>query len=517
MSMEAADGVTRHLLRTALRLGGLGGWTLDVATGRMEVTEEYAGLLGYGREGFVESRGRLLSTVHPVERMGANRFFASVCAGEAPDEVSVRVRTAQGGYRWIRFAAEALARDQAGSPAAVVGIIQDVTAQKRGEDALRGRTALLQALLDRAPIMVLAADPQGKPAFANQCLVDTLGWTLQEIWTLHDPVAAFHPDPGARTVARDADAEGDGRWRVISTRTKEGADRLVSWAHVTLADGTRVAMGRDVTELVSYEEELRAVNQQLERRVEERTAELRAANKELGSFAHSVSHDLKGPLRAIGGLAAILEQDHGASLAGDGRHLLRQLRDQARRMGALIEDILTLCQAARTELRRQVLDSTALVTDIARRETRWDGSPAMVLHIGRLPAVSADPVLFGQIITNLVSNAVKFSRHVSRPALTISADPDGDWVTFHVADNGAGFDPGRAEWMFEPFERLHSVEEFDGTGIGLAIVRQAVERHGGRVWAEGAPGSGATVHFTLPAARENEGASASLERESPSG
>ncbi len=238
--------------------------------------------------------------------------------------------------------------------------------------------------------------------------------------------------------------------------------------------------------------------QELERRVLERTAQLDAANKDLEAFAYSVSHDLRAPLRAIDGFSLILLDDHGPALNVDGRRIAGVIRDEVKRMSALIDDILTFSRLGRATLHHAPIDMTALVESVYLMLTTPEQRARIDFTLADLIAVHGDLALLRQVWTNLVSNAIKFSSKVARPSIRIDCRVSDGEVIYSIRDNGAGFDMEYADKLFGVFHRLHRQEDFEGTGVGLAIVQRLVQRHGGRVWAESAVGKGATFFFTLP-------------------
>lgn len=259
------------------------------------------------------------------------------------------------------------------------------------------------------------------------------------------------------------------------------------------------SLEHEVAERERAEAELRRLNDELERRVAERTAQLEAANKELEGFSYSVSHDLRAPLRAVVGFSRMLIEDHGAQLDGEAQRKLDVIQGEAQRMGQLIDELLAFSRLGRKPLSIGDLDMTALVR--ATYESlggRHEAAARPDFRLGSLPRARGDRVLIGQVWANLLSNALKFSSKREQPVIEVNAASDEKEHIYFVRDNGAGFDPRYQSKLFGVFQRLHGSTEFPGTGVGLALVQRIVARHGGRVWAEGRPNEGATFYFTLP-------------------
>ncbi|HEX6996227.1 MAG TPA: ATP-binding protein [Gammaproteobacteria bacterium] len=257
-------------------------------------------------------------------------------------------------------------------------------------------------------------------------------------------------------------------------------------------------VGDRTTVLEQTQEELKTLNAELEQRVAARTAQLEAANKELESFSYSVSHDLRAPLRAIGGFAELLWSDHAADLNAEAQRKLGIIRSEAARMGALIDDLLAFSRLGRQSLQPADLDMAALVDNVFARLRSEAGGDRVELRVGRLPHACGDRALLEQVWVNLLSNAIKFSSKKDQPVVEVGAISEEHEHVYYVRDNGAGFDPRYQSKLFGVFQRLHDGTEFPGTGVGLALVQRIVLRHGGRVWADGKPGEGATFYFTLP-------------------
>jgi signal transduction histidine kinase len=259
-----------------------------------------------------------------------------------------------------------------------------------------------------------------------------------------------------------------------------------------------VALDHDFELMQAQRDVIQRLNADLERRVAERTAQIETSIKELEDFTYTVSHDLRTPLRAIGGFSRILEEDYGDKLDDEARRLIAVVRENTQRMGQLIDDLLTFSRLGRKPVAATSINMEALV----RSALAEIGAPAAAgrarIEIHPLPEAWGDPALIKQVWTNLLSNAIKFNGKRDQPLIEVSAHDDGADAVYCVKDNGAGFDMQYYAKLFGVFQRLHGNDEFPGTGVGLAIVRRIVSRHGGRVWAEGKVDEGAAFYFSLP-------------------
>jgi signal transduction histidine kinase len=259
-----------------------------------------------------------------------------------------------------------------------------------------------------------------------------------------------------------------------------------------------VRLQKRQAEIEQAHQQISSLNQGLERRVEERTSQLEEANKELASFSYSVSHDLRAPLRHVGAYVEMLRQESGAALTENGRRHLAVISQAARQMGNLIDDLLSFSREGRAELRRTLIRMEEPVNEVLHELKNDTEGRNIQWTIGALPQVFADWAMMKQVWMNLFSNAAKYTRHKERAEVNVGCRLKESEFEFYVRDNGAGFDMQYVDKLFGVFQRLHSEGEFEGTGIGLANVRRIVSRHGGRTWAEGKIGEGATFYFTLP-------------------
>lgn len=250
--------------------------------------------------------------------------------------------------------------------------------------------------------------------------------------------------------------------------------------------------------------ELNAHAADLEKRVKERTAQYEAANKELEAFSYSVSHDLRAPLRSVDGYVQILLEDYSTVLDEEGRRICNVISSSARHMGRLIDDLLSLSRAGRTEMNLLPLDIGSLAQSIYHELTTEAARAAIDIDIAPLPYAPADPILMRQVLVNLIGNAIKFSSKKEKTVIRIGYEDNQEETVYYIKDYGAGFDQQYAGKLFGVFQRLHSTKEFEGTGVGLAIVQRIIQRHGGRVWAQGKPNEGATFYFALKKEEHHE-------------
>lgn len=373
-------------------------------------------------------------------------------------------------------------------------------AERRG-DALRACEVQSRALFDAARDAILVVDDVGTVLDSNVAASALVGRERSSL--LRTCFIELCGDPtGTATrfakALRTASAGGE-----LRLRHSDGSSRDVEFSvAVDVLPGRHLLVLRDVTERKRFEEEIRRLNSTLDLRVRERTAALEALNRELESFSYSVSHDLRSPLRHINGYSDLLRKSATGSLDPKAARYLETIVDAAHRASTLVDELLAFARMGRVEMRNCEIDMGTLVgevrTEVEReaegRDVRW--------YVGPLPRVRGDAAMLKLAVRNLLSNALKYSRPRPVAEIRIEAERVGEEFVFRVRDNGVGFDMSAADSLFGVFKRLHSDDQFEGTGIGLANVRRIVERHGGRTWADSRLGEGATFSFSIPDRRE---------------
>lgn len=464
-------------------------------------------IIGYRAE---EILGRSYSCLFPAveteQRLAERALEATVKHG----------RTEQEGWRirrdGTRFLASTVitALPQTGGPLRGFAVImRDETERRLAAEELRQSAARHTAIVESAIDAIISLDHEGYVREWNSAAVRLFQYSREDavgrkidtliaapaLLQLYQQGLAQYLVTGAGSLI--------GRPIEMTARRADGSEFSIELGISRIPGSTPAlfsAVIRDITAHKTAAEEVRRLNAELERRVQDRTAELETANHELESFSYSVSHDLRAPLRHITGFVSMLKARGDARLDAESRELLQGIATAADRMTRLIEALLTFSRTGRTDLHKQCVSLDQLLRSVKAEFQEEARGRKVDWRIEPLPDVEGDAELLRQVLVNLLSNALKYTRPRPVPRIEIGARREGANIICHVRDNGVGFDARYIDKLFGVFQRLHRANEFEGTGIGLATARLIIQRHGGKIWAEGVPDQGATFYFSLPAA-----------------
>ncbi|MDB5808348.1 MAG: sensor hybrid histidine kinase [Betaproteobacteria bacterium] len=380
--------------------------------------------------------------------------------------------------------------------------IFDITSRKEAAHKRKQDNAFLDSVIENIPNMLFIKDAVDlKFIRINKAGQRLLGYTQQEVAGKSD-FDFFAEEEARRFTAKDREVIDGGVLADIAEETihtRGGETRILHTQKIPVNDGSGkplylLGISEDVTERKRAQEQIIKLNADLE----QHAFQLEVANKELESFSYSVSHDLRTPLRAVDGYSQMLSEDYADKFDDEGRRLLGIIRASSQKMSALIDDLLAFSRLGRKPVTAAAVDMRALLAEIVSSVEPAAGQKKPLIEVAPMPDVNCDRALIAQVWMNLLTNAVKFTRDKPAPRIEVGVQHQADKFTFWVKDNGAGFDMQYYRKLFGVFQRLHSDDEFPGTGVGLAIVQRIVTRHGGQVWAEGKIDEGAAFFFTLP-------------------
>ncbi|HUE83352.1 MAG TPA: PAS domain S-box protein [Pyrinomonadaceae bacterium] len=389
----------------------------------------------------------------------------------------------------------------------------DITERLRAERELVEQRAFLRQIIDLNPSFIFAKDREGRFTLVNESLASAYGTSVTDLVGKSDAdfnanaaeVASFRRDDlEVLDTCRDkfipeekiTDSQGHKRWLQTFKRPLIGADGKANQL---------LAVATDITDRKKAAEKIRKLNEELEKRVSERTAQLEAANNELEAFSYSVSHDLRAPLRAMHGFSRILLETFATELPAEVKRYLNLISSNAGQMGHLIDDLLAFSRIGRQPMKIQSVAPAEVVKQVLSELDVDRQGRNIDVELGELPEVQADPALLKQVYANLLSNAFKYTRQREQARIEVGSENNGRETFYYVRDNGAGFDMRFADKLFGVFQRLHRAEEFEGTGVGLATAQRIVNRHGGRIWGQGEVDAGATFYFTLQGGNSHDG------------
>lgn len=494
-------------LRLALIAANQGLYDLDVQTGAATVSPEYAKILGYDPATFVETNAQWVARLHPADRAATTSKFRAFIEGEIPFYAAeFRQQTATGDWKWILSLGKIVAWDTDGKPLRMIGTHTDITARKQAEETLRERETKYRTLFDNMTQGVFYQRADGVLEDINEAALDIFGLTRADLvtrtsqspeWRVYNEAGAALP--GDQHPSMAALLSGKPIRQVVGVFNPQ--KQAIVWLDISAIPQFRANEAHPFQVFVTVHDITE--RKQTEKRLRKAMEDLKRSNTELEQFAYVASHDLQEPLRGVAGMVQLLQQRYQGQLDAKADLYITHAVEGATRMQALINDLLTFSRVdTRAKAFEPVSAEAALNTALINLGLTIREHHATITH-DPLPTVIADTSQLTQLFQNLLSNAIKFHGDAA-PVIHIGIDQLANEWRFWVRDNGIGIEPAYFTRIFEVFQRLHTRKLYPGTGIGLAICKKIVERHGGRIFVESEPASGSTFFFTIPQRRSHD-------------
>lgn len=529
--------------RTLFEQAAIGVAILDTRTGRyLDINQKYCDLLGYTKEEMLERTFQSV-TASKYDKLNIQKNKALLEGKIKEYSLEKKYIKKDGSEIWGHLIASPLWETQKeNGEYQHIAVVSDITERKNAELALRTSEKKFREVVENLSegyynITIDGTILDHNPAFASLMGYPSdhvlIGESVLPIWQdvgerqqyldelfKHGSISSYqikakrkNGQPSTLLISAHLIREEDGTpVRIegvvldITARIEQEEKILATQKELQRlldeADQSRRALLNIVEDQKQAQMEIKRLNKDLEERVAKRTAQLRASNEELESFAYSISHDLRAPLRAIDGYSLILAQDYGDKLDEEGHRLINIIRSSTRNMDNLITHLLSLSRVGRTELKYEKIDMTKMVETVFKEIASAQEMEKIEFSLTLLPSIMADSSLIRQVWINLISNAIKYSAPKEKPQIRISGKKEKGFCTYRIEDNGVGFNPDFKENLFTLFQRLHKPSEFEGSGVGLTIVQRIIHRHNGQIWGDGRPGEGAEFSFKLPCKKE---------------
>ena len=459
-------------------------------------------LYGYSTSDFFENENLWFDLILPEDKVVIGDMNELLEKG-TPAVAQYRIRHKDGSIKWVE-ANVVPTLDKDGKLIRVDGVNRDITEKKAAEEALLNSEKRFRALIEKSTDVIALSNMEGVPTYYSPSVKAVLGYDPKEL-VGRNATHIWHPDEVEANKARRANLKEDGgsATGLLRVRHKDGSWR---WIEATVTNqlnnpaiNALVTNFRDVTERKKAEEDLEHLNQSLEKKVQERTLQLEESNLALESFSSLAAHDLQAPLRVLMGYASVLKQEYSTGLGADGSALIDTIMQQSRQMTQLVSDLLTFSRISHTIMKEERINMDVMVQELCSHFSLSSMEPFKAeIKVHKLGCCSCDASLMRQVWSNLISNALKYSSKKEKPYIEIGNTKANGETVYYIKDNGAGFDIKNSPRLFQLFQRLHASSEFEGNGLGLALVKNVITRHGGRVWAESELGKRSTFYFSIP-------------------
>jgi PAS domain S-box-containing protein len=463
----------------------------------IEVNDAFTTISGFTREEALASTTLDLNIW--FNEQDRKHMIDSLRKGRAILHQETQLRAKNGNISIVLLSAQVI---KLGNRNCIISSIEDITKRKEAEDELRIQSEIMSHM---AEAVYLVRMKDGIIVYTNSKFEELFGYGPGDMTGKHASIVNAptekSPEQTAIEIMSQLDKKGFWTGEVLNIKK----DRTVFWSHANVAifnhskyGKVLVSVQEDITDRKNAEFQIKKLNEELEVRVIQRTELLEAANKELEAFSYSVSHDLRAPLRSVHSFTKILMEEYEDKLDAEGKRICGIISSSATQMGGLIDDLLNFSRIGRSSLNQGMIDMNSLSAMVFTDLSNEMEKSRTNLKIGKLHRVYGDQSLIKQVWNNLISNALKYSSKEITPEISIGSSKEGEMITYFIKDNGVGFDMQYVHKLFGVFQRLHSEAEFEGNGVGLAIVQRVIVKHGGKVWAEGDIGKGATFYFALP-------------------
>ena len=494
-----------RLLRRTEKLARIGSWKRDLITGKLHWSDEIFTMLGYEPNEVIPSSELTIRHVHPDDMALYVTTMQNAVENGHNSKTTLRIIDKHGNIKWI-YRELVVEHNAHGQAISLNGFNQDITEQKKAEEAHKKSEANLTAIVENTAASIYSIDTNFRYLTFNSVLKNSLkqfyGLNIKTGDVVFDFLNKLEPDEAKQWERIYSEAFLGKPLQFVKEFNVGGIRSFLSFSINPIWENSKVTglscFVLDITPLKMAELEVIAVNESLEKKVKERTAELYTANKELEAFSYTVAHDLRAPLRVTNGFVGILLKEHSTSLNDEGKYLLNVITESARQMSQLVSDLLELSRVGKVTISPTTCNMQQIVQQACDATKAADSNFKALITLHKIDDAKCDPNLIKQVWLNLISNAVKYSGKVEKPLIEIGSTVDKKGIVYYIKDNGAGFDMALSEKLFRPFQRLHKKSDYEGTGVGLALSQLIVSKHGGEIWAQAEVGKGATFFFNIP-------------------